>query len=158
MKKKTIFEEGFTLFELLIVMIIIGILAMLATPRYLNYVRDANVVAMQYDAKVLSNAASTYQFENEVYPISTEVDITDKADLKAYLEKNGFNSETDKTYSIDGEKISAYVKNTKNPITDYLLVSGGKLDGDVFYISGVEDRDNIKQFGIVKNTPSTPSP
>ena len=58
-------KKGFTLIELIVVIAILGILVLLAAPRFLGYIRDANVAAMQADAKVLSNAALVYNIENE---------------------------------------------------------------------------------------------
>ena len=96
-------KKGFTLIELIVVMAVIGILVLLAAPKFLGYTKDANVTAMQSDAKVLSNAALMYNIDNEVFPVVTEdhdgnedtpeiVEYVENldADLVTYLKANGF--------------------------------------------------------------------
>jgi len=61
-------EKGFTLIELLIVVAIIGILAAIAIPNFLNARSRATLSAVKADVKNLSTALETYQADNSVYP------------------------------------------------------------------------------------------
>lgn len=68
-------EKGFTLIELIVVMAIIGILVLLATPKFLNYIKDANVTALQADVKVLGDGGMYHYIRHDNrYPIDLDTD------------------------------------------------------------------------------------
>ncbi len=60
--------KGFTLIELLIVVAIIGILAAVAVPNFLNAQMRAKVVRAVSDMKAVGMAISTYKLDNNEYP------------------------------------------------------------------------------------------
>ena len=61
-------QGGFTLIEILLVVIIIGILAGLAIPRFAGRTRDAEVAAARTDVDRISTAISLYELDNGEYP------------------------------------------------------------------------------------------
>lgn len=63
-------EKGFTLIELLIVVAIIGILAAIAIPNFLNARARATVSAVKADVKNIATAVETYQADNSQYPVT----------------------------------------------------------------------------------------
>jgi len=157
-------KKGFTLIELIVVMAVIGILVLLAAPKFLGYTKDANVTAMQADAKILSNASLMYNIDNEKFPLAyVDTDLNGKMDgaevltaapvvgagLQTYLNAHGYLG-TDKVASLQGADLTTYIKNTKNPIANYVIVTTGVLAGDVFSAAGVQDKAGVLQFGVAK--------
>jgi type IV pilus assembly protein PilA len=64
---KSTARAGFTLVELLIVVVVIGILAMIAIPNFQNTKGKAIKSAMMSDLRNLSTAEEAYLFDNETY-------------------------------------------------------------------------------------------
>lgn len=171
--KKRLNKKGFTLIELIVVIAVIGILVLLAAPKFLGYTRDAHVAAMKADAKILSNAALVYHIDNEVHENPEEWPIAYKTgalDPDSKVEKftitvpavmggvDGLEEITaEKEVVVEGYKIDAtkldkkYIKNLKNKIEDYVLVVDGDDDslvGDVFFEAGSTDRLGKDWFGV----------
>jgi prepilin-type N-terminal cleavage/methylation domain-containing protein len=63
--------KGFTLVELLIVVVIIGILATIAIPRFVTTKEKAYVAVMKSDLRNLATAEEAYFSANTVYTTST---------------------------------------------------------------------------------------
>jgi general secretion pathway protein G len=61
---------GFTLIEILIVVVILGILAGLIVPRIMDRPDQARVVAAKSDIQALMNALKLYRLDNGAYPSS----------------------------------------------------------------------------------------
>jgi len=59
---------GFTLIELLIVVAIIGVLAAIAVPNFLNAQMRAKVARAQSDMKTIGTALEMYNMDNGAYP------------------------------------------------------------------------------------------
>jgi general secretion pathway protein G len=64
-------STGFTLIELMIVIVILGIMAVLVVPKLISRPDDARVVAAQQDIASLMQALKLYRLDNQHYP-STE--------------------------------------------------------------------------------------
>jgi len=64
-------QAGFTLIEILVVVVIIGILGAIIVPNLLGRPDQARITAAQSDIRNLANALDIYRLDNYVYP-STE--------------------------------------------------------------------------------------
>ncbi len=61
-------EHGFTLVELMIVMLIIGVLAAIAIPSYTNSIRSAREAVFREDLHVMRQAIDSYTMDKEKAP------------------------------------------------------------------------------------------
>jgi general secretion pathway protein G len=74
-------EAGFTLVELMIVMAIIGILLLIAVPRYISTVQLAREAVLREDLQVLRSAIDSYTMDKQKAPQSLD-DLVQEGYLK----------------------------------------------------------------------------
>lgn len=60
-------SRGFTLIELMVVVVIIGVLAMVAVPKFQNTKGKANLAALKSDLRNLATAQEAYFYNNSTY-------------------------------------------------------------------------------------------
>jgi general secretion pathway protein G len=65
-------QEGFTLLELMIVMIIIGVLAAIAVPAYIQSVRKAREAVLKEDLQTIRSAIDSYTVDKSKAPQSLD--------------------------------------------------------------------------------------
>jgi general secretion pathway protein G len=65
-------HAGFTLIELMVVLIIIGVLAALIVPNVLERADDARVTAAHTDVTNLAQALKLYRLDNQRYPTAEQ--------------------------------------------------------------------------------------
>ena len=61
-------HSGFTLIEVLVVMVILGILAAIIVPRIMDRPEQARVVAAKSDIRAIVSALDLYRLDNGTYP------------------------------------------------------------------------------------------
>ena len=61
-------EQGFTLIELMIVMVVIGLLAAIAIPSYTNNIRNAREAVLKEDLHAMRTAIDSYTVDKQKAP------------------------------------------------------------------------------------------
>lgn len=88
--------RGFTLIEVLIVIVILGVLAALIVPKVMSRPDEARVVAARQDIATLMQSLKLYRLDNRKYPTSEQglVALVKKPDIdpiptnwKSYVER-----------------------------------------------------------------------
>jgi len=115
-------ERGFTLIEIMVVVVIMGIMAALMVPKVTGRRDDARVIASRQDVATLMQALKLYKLDNQIYP-------TTEQSLQALIAKPTSGP------AADGWKTGGYLdKLPKDPWGNpYQFLSPGiKGDIDVF--------------------------
>jgi len=115
-------ERGFTLIEIMVVVVIMGILAALIVPKLMGRTDDARIIAAKQDIATIMQSLKLYKLDNLHYPTSEQ-------GLQALLTKPATGP------SADGWKAGGYIeKLPKDPWgNSYQFLSPGiKGEVDVF--------------------------
>jgi general secretion pathway protein G len=107
LRRKFKHESGFTLVELVVVLSIIGILLMLAIPRYATSIKNAKEAVLREDLHVIRAAIDSYTMDKQKAPQSLE-DLVQDGYLKVIPQdpmtqsKDTWTTDTsDAMYSLD---------------------------------------------------------
>jgi general secretion pathway protein G len=73
-------QRGFTLIEIMVVVVIMGVLAALVVPKLLNRAGESKIAAAKVDIATIMQALKLYKLDNQRYP-------TTEQGLPALLEK-----------------------------------------------------------------------
>src|SRR5579862_8851783 len=73
-------QRGFTLLEIMVVVVIIGLLAAVVVPQFMGRVDDARIAKAKQDIQALETGLTMYKLDNFSYPTGEE-------GLKALVEK-----------------------------------------------------------------------
>jgi general secretion pathway protein G len=73
-------QRGFTLIEIMVVVVIMGVLAAMVVPKLLNRAGDSKVSAAKVDIATIMQALKLYKLDNQRYP-------TTEQGLQALIEK-----------------------------------------------------------------------
>lgn len=123
-------NRGFTLIELVLVISVIGVLTLLAAPKFMNYTTNAQNTRFMATTKVLEDAANRYYITNNRFPRLSE---------EAYT-KEQIESFTLEVYDLTGEIVEL------DPNGNYYDIDYVALDS---YISPIEGK--MKAHYILQN-------
>ena len=65
-------QRGFTLIEIMVVVVIMGILAALVVPKLMGRTDDARIVAARQDIATLMQSLNIYKLDNQRYPTTEQ--------------------------------------------------------------------------------------
>src|SRR5487761_2789468 len=65
-------QRGFTLLEIMVVVVILGILAALVVPKIISRPDEARVIAAKQDIASLMQALKLYRLDNQRYPTTEQ--------------------------------------------------------------------------------------
>ena len=105
LEKRSLFLAGFTLIELVMVVVLLGLLAIVAIPKYYNLQNDANLAAEKGVVGAVRAGIHTYFAKNKAYPATLDsatsavCSITNMC-FNTVLDQNGVTSGWTKTASL----------------------------------------------------------
>jgi general secretion pathway protein G len=108
-------EQGFTLLELMIVMVVIGLLAAIAIPSYTNNIRNAREAVLKEDLHTMRTAIDSYTVDKQKAPQSLD-DLVQAGYLKT-MPVDPFTHNSDSWVPAEGSDLST-TDQTESGIND----------------------------------------
>ena len=146
-------NKAFTLIELIVVIAVIGILVLLAMPKFMGYTQKARLTEIKSNTKQLENASERYYIETQDWPRLSDIaytavqiedftqQIKDKTGQIVTLDPDG------NYYDVDYSKLINYVQKPKDSIS-YIIQNPV---GEIYYLDGLneEGKNRIKSTNVV---------
>ena len=116
-------QKGFTLIEIMVVVIIIGVLSAIVAPTVVTKLEDARIEAAKADIRIIATALKFYRVDNFSYP-------TTEMGLEALVQKPS-------VVDAPNWKAGGYLDDSEVPTDpwgqEYLYLSPGP-DGSEYYV------------------------
>ena len=127
-------QKGFATLEVILMIVVIGILATVAVPRFTDMTTKANTAKIQSDLATLDNAIAIYYMDKGSYPSSI------KDDLKNYIKD---------VENLKPPKGKAYITGTATDIKadDYAITAGSNNEESRATLDG----NNAGNFYLPRN-------
>ena len=71
-QRSPLLQRGFTLIEIMVVVVIMGILAALVVPKLMGRTDDARIIAARQDIATVMQALKLYRLDNQRYPTTEQ--------------------------------------------------------------------------------------
>lgn len=125
-------EQGFTLAELLVVVLILGIIGALVIPKYASQPEKARLAVVQADLKTIKAALEVYRIEHPAagFPVADEVDeVLQEYGISWTGDRNGIKDPWGGSYHylVSGDR------------TQFIVTSTGQKDGKNWYVTEKDD-------------------
>lgn len=65
-------QQGFTLIEIMVVVVILGILAAIVVPKFMSRPEQARIVKVKQDILAIQSALDLYKLDNSIYPTTDQ--------------------------------------------------------------------------------------
>ncbi len=117
------YDAGFTLIELMIVMVVIGLLAAIAIPSYTNNVRNAKEAVLREDLHTMRGAIDSYTIDKQKAPQSLD-DLVQSGYLKT-MPVDPFTKRSDTWVPAQSDMLSTIDQTDSGGIND--LHSGAQM-------------------------------
>ena len=142
MKRNKKIRKGFTLMEIIIVIVIMSILVGLSYPKFSGYIKESKVISLHRDLDTLQKVINEYDLVNKKYLIEDK-EIIPTDHFEKYLETKG---DLGKFFEIDLNLLKGNITELKNK-GQYLYSKGTKK---IYYSNGIEDKNGIRIYEINK--------
>lgn len=138
MRKRGSEDRGFTMIELLVVVVIIGVLVAIAVPVYLNYRKGAANKSAQSDVRGAITAVEQYYTDNgNQYP--------DSVTATGEGEDLPLTGDTAQTIKVSPGNILRFVNTSADGATSY-KICGRNTDGGQTYVYDSDAGGSVSQF------------
>jgi prepilin-type N-terminal cleavage/methylation domain-containing protein len=148
-------EEGFTLIELMIVVVIIGILAAVAIPIFMNQQRQAMEASATSDIRSIQRSMNIYQVQNSALP-----DLNDNASYIKIFKEAGLYDDvaaqmTDKNYKRFSICIPDKTQNVYAIVAVSPMLVDSKADAQGKETVVVDQTGKVRRMTVNSTAPST---
>ena len=139
-------KKAFTLIELIVTIAVLGVLVLLASPRFFGHTQNAELTKGFANARSIEKASELYYMDNNDWPRLTDDPYTSE-EIESYSERifNHTGQEINldpegNYYDIDYDKLSDYIQ-VPDDKKNYILQNPV---GKVFYM------ENLNEAGIAR--------